>query len=136
MTEEEKRRVLARIRMQQAEDSLDEARFLFEGHKSTRSVINRIYYAMFYAILALLIYEPFGSSKHTAVLSYFNLNFVKKGLMPIELGRAVNKAFDLRHRADYRELPNITQAQVEPYFEQTRRFIDAVRDLLKASDGV
>ena len=136
MTEEEKRRVLARIRMQQAEDSLDEARFLFEGHKSTRSVINRIYYAMFYAILALLIYEPFGSSKHTAVLSYFNLNFVKKGLMPIELGRAVNKAFDLRQRADYRELANITQAQVEPYFEQTRRFIDAVRDLLKASDGV
>jgi uncharacterized protein (UPF0332 family) len=122
--------------MQQAEDSLDEARFLFEGHKSTRSVINRIYYAMFYAILALLIYEPFGSSKHTAVLSYFNLNFVKKGLMPIELGRAVNKAFDLRQRADYRELPNITQAQVEPYFVQTRRFIDAVRDLLKASDGV
>jgi uncharacterized protein (UPF0332 family) len=122
--------------MQQAEDSLDEARFLFEGHKSTRSVINRIYYAMFYAILALLIYEPFGSSKHTAVLSYFNLNFVKRGLMPIELGRAVNKAFDLRQREDYRELPNITQAQVEPYFEQTRRFIDAVRDLLKASDGV
>jgi hypothetical protein len=70
------------------------------------------------------------------VLSYFNLNFVKKGLMPIELGRAVNKAFDLRQRADYREHPNITQTQVEPYFEQTRRFIDAVRDLLKASNGV
>lgn len=136
MTEEEKKRSLAHIRMQQAEDSLDEARFLFEGHKSTRSVINRIYYAMFYAILALFIYEPFGSSKHTAVLSYFNLNFVKKGLMPIELGRAVNKAFDLRQRADYRELANITQEQVEPYFEQTRKFIDAVRALLKASKGV
>jgi uncharacterized protein (UPF0332 family) len=136
LTEEEKKRSLAHIRMQQAEDSLDEARFLFEGHKSTRSVINRIYYAMFYAILALFIYEPFGSSKHTAVLSYFNLNFVKKGLMPIELGRAVNKAFDLRQRADYRELANITQEQVEPYFEQTRKFIDAVRALLKASKGV
>ena len=99
-------------------------------------MINRIYYAMFYAILALLIFEPFGSSKHTAVLSYFNLNFVKKGLMPIELGRAVNKAFDLRQRADYRELPNITQEQVEPYFEQTRKVIDTVGALLKASNGV
>jgi uncharacterized protein (UPF0332 family) len=64
LTEQEKKRSLARIRIQQAEDSLDEARFLYEGRKSTRSVINRIYYAMFYAILALLIYEPFGSSKH------------------------------------------------------------------------
>ena len=134
MTEQEKKRSLARIRIQQAEDSLDEARFLYEGRKSTRSVINRIYYAMFYAILALLIYEPFGSSKHTAVLSYFNLNFIKKGLIPIDLGRAVNKAFDLRQRADYREIPNITQEQVEPYFEQTRRVIDSVSALLKASN--
>jgi hypothetical protein len=134
LTEQEKKRSLARIRIQQAEDSLDEARFLYEGRKSTRSVINRIYYAMFYAILALLIYEPFGSSKHTAVLSYFNLNFIKKGLIPIDLGRAVNKAFDLRQRADYREIPNITQEQVEPYFEQTRRVIDSVSALLKASN--
>ena len=56
--------------------------------------------------------------------------------MPIELGRAVNKAFDLRQRADYRELPNITQEQVEPYFEQTRKVIDTVGALLKASKGV
>ena len=134
MTEQEKKRSLARIRIQQAEDSLDEARFLYEGHKSNRSVINRIYYSMFYAILALLIYEPFGSSKHTAVLSYFNLNFVKKGLIPTELGRAVNKAFDLRQRADYQEIPNITQEQVKPYFDQTRRFIDSISALLKASN--
>ena len=64
------------------------------------------------------------------------LNFVKKGLMPIELDRAVNKAFDLRQRADYRELPNITQEQVEPYFAQTRKVIDTVGALLKASKGV
>ena len=111
MTEEEKKRSLARIRIQQAEDSLDEARFLYEGSKSTRSVINRIYYAMFYAILTLLIYEPFGSSKHTAVLSYFNLNFVKKGSIPIELGRAVNKAFDLR-QTDGCELSGELEPQI------------------------
>jgi hypothetical protein len=62
------------------------------------------------------------------------LNFIKKGLIPIDLGRAVNKAFDLRQRADYREIPNITQEQVEPYFEQTRRVIDSVSALLKASN--
>jgi hypothetical protein len=55
--------------------------------------------------------------------------------MPIELGRAVNKAFDLRQRAD-RELPNITQEQVEPYFAKTRKVIDTVGALLKASKGV
>jgi len=77
VTASEKMRSLALSRLQQAEESLDEAQFLFDGGKSLRSVINRVYYALFYAILALLIFEPFGSSKHTAVLSYFNLHFIK-----------------------------------------------------------
>jgi hypothetical protein len=134
VTADEKKRSLVELRLRQAEESLDEARFLFEGGKSPRSVINRVYYSMFYAILALLVYEPFGSSKHAAVLSYFNLNFVKKGLVSIELGRAVNKAFDLRQRGDYRETDSITHEQVEPFLEHGSLFINSVRDYLKKSN--
>ena len=67
MTIEDKKRELALNRIQQAEESLEEAEYLFDGKKSPRSVINRTYYAMFYAILALLIFEKFGSSKHSGV---------------------------------------------------------------------
>ena len=55
MTTEDKKRELALNRIQQAEESLEEAEYLFNGKKPPRSVINRTYYAMFYAILALLI---------------------------------------------------------------------------------
>ena len=65
MNVDKKRQELALYRLQQAEESFDEARYLLEGNKSPRSIINRIYYAMFYAILALLIFEPFSISKHT-----------------------------------------------------------------------
>lgn len=130
MTASEKMRSLALNRLQQAEESLDEAQFLFKGGKSFRSVINRLYYAMFYAILALLIFEPFGSSKHSAVLSYFNLHFIKNGRIPKELGRAVNKAFDLRQRGDYKEIVTIAPEQVEPLLGQTKEFIDSVRRFL------
>ena len=105
MRASEKMCSLALNRLQQAEESLDEAQFLFDGGKSLRSVINRVYYAMFYAILALLIFEPFGSSKHSAVLSYFNLHFIKNGRIPKELGRAVNKAFDLQINFRNKRLP-------------------------------
>ena len=70
MTAEDKKRELALNRIQQAEESLEEAEYLFDGKKSPRSVINRTYYAMYYAILALLIFEKFSSSKHSGVLSY------------------------------------------------------------------
>ena len=91
---------------------------------------------MFYAILALLIFEEFGSSKHSGVLSYFNSRFVKSGLISRDLGRSVNKAFDLRIRGDYREQIALTREQVEPYLGQARSFIGAVRNNLMISKRI
>ena len=57
MTTEDKKRTLISYRMTQAKESLDEARYLLDGDKSLRSIANRIYYSMFYAVLALLVNE-------------------------------------------------------------------------------
>ncbi|HBH87226.1 MAG TPA: DNA-binding protein [Syntrophaceae bacterium] len=122
--------------MDQAEQSLEEARYLMDGGKSLRSVANRIYYGMFYAVLALLIYEPYSSSKHTGVLYYFNKNFVKSGIFPESLGRHVNKAFELRQRGDYREYFELTKEQVEPLLGEAKEFITAIRAYLNASGRV
>jgi uncharacterized protein (UPF0332 family) len=132
----EKKRELAMYRLAQAEESLAEAEYLFRGEKSTRSVINRVYYSMFYAILALLIFEPYSSSKHSGVLAYFNQHFIKTGLFSEDLGRAVNKAFDLRQRADYREHTVIAHDQVAPFLDEARRFLNAVKDHLRNTGGV
>jgi uncharacterized protein (UPF0332 family) len=131
-SEEGKRQLeLALYRIQQAEESLDEARYLLAGNKSPRSVINRAYYSMFYSILALLIFEPYSSSKHSGVLSYFNLRFIKSGIIQRDIGRAVNKAFDIRQRSDYREQISLNPDQVEPYIDWADRLIQSVRDILK-----
>lgn len=132
MNIKDKKRELALYRIQQADESLDEARFLFEGSKSPRSIINRAYYSMFYAILSLLVFEPFSSSKHSGVISYFNRHFIKRGVFSLELGRAVNKAFDLRQRGDYREQVNLTAGQVEPFLDWARKLIDSVKKYLKS----
>jgi uncharacterized protein (UPF0332 family) len=126
-----KKKDLALYRLQQAEESQDEAKYLFDGHKSPRSVINRAYYAMFYSILALLVFEPYSSSKHSGVLSYFNRRFIKDGLFSEDLGRAANKAFDLRQRGDYREQIVLTHEQVAPFLDWARKFIDSVKHYLK-----
>jgi uncharacterized protein (UPF0332 family) len=55
MSTEEKKKLLTLHRLQQAAESLREARYLFAGEQSLRSVVNRMYYGMFYAVLALLI---------------------------------------------------------------------------------
>ena len=131
MTSDEKKRDLALYRLKQAEESIDEAKFLFDGNKSPRSVINRAYYAMFYSVLALLIFESYSSSKHSGVLSYFNRRFIKDGILPEDLGRAVNKAFDLRQRGDYREQSEVTREEVSPFLDWAQQFIDSVKNHLK-----
>jgi len=127
MSSDEKQKSLAGHRLDQAAESLEEARYLMDGGKSLRSVANRIYYGMFYAVLALLIYEPYSSSKHTGVLSYFNRHFVKSGIFPESLGRHLNKAFELRQRGDYREYFELTKEQVEQLLGEAKEFITAIR---------
>ena len=136
MSIEEEKKQLALHRIQQAEESLDEARYLFDGRKSPRSVINRAYYSMFYSILALLIFEPYSSSKHSGVLSYFNSQFIKSELIQKDIGRAVNKAFDIRQRGDYREQITLDHNQIEPFIDWAEKLIKSVKDFLVSNSRI
>ncbi len=132
MTGEEKQRALVLYRMRQAEETIGEAEYLLTGSKSPRSIVNRIYYSMFYALLGLLVVEPYSSSKHSGVLAYFNRRFIKEGIFPESLGRSINRAFELRLRSDYREYTELTYEQVIPLIEEAKAFIAKVKEYLVA----
>jgi len=61
-------------RMRQTEETLAEAVRMLEMGFSPRSIVNRSYYAMFYAVLALFIHSntPHKTSKHSGVIGIFN----------------------------------------------------------------
>jgi len=86
---------------------------------------------MFYTVLALLIFEPYSSSKHRGILSYFNKEFIKKGIFPVELGRAINKAFELRQIGDYREYVSLTYDDVTPFIDKAKEFLKKIRTHLE-----
>jgi uncharacterized protein (UPF0332 family) len=131
LIDKEKRVLLAKYRLEQAKESIDEAEYLYSGNKSPRSVMNRLYYAMFYAVLALIVFERFISSKHTGVLSFFNKQFIKENVFPTQMGRWINKAFELRQTGDYREYVELTREQVEPYIEFAKSFVKKVEEFLE-----
>jgi len=130
LTKKDKKNQLAKYRLKQAEESIDEAVFLLSGDKSPRSVINRLYYAMFYSVLALLIFEPYSSSKHSGILTYFNKKFIKGGIFQEELGRSINKAFELRQRGDYREYVEISVEDVSFFVDKSKVFVQTVKEHL------
>ncbi len=91
---------------------------------------------MFYAVLALLIYEPYTSSKHSGVIAYFNKRFVKGGVFSESMGRFLNEAFELRQRGDYREYFESTKDQVEPLLDKSAQFVASVRTYLNEKVGL
>ncbi|MGO9015703.1 MAG: HEPN domain-containing protein [Dissulfurispiraceae bacterium] len=71
---------LIKYRLQQADDSIKEATVLLREGMSYRAVTNRLYYAMFYTVLALLQEKQIGTSKHTGAISLFDKEFIKSGI--------------------------------------------------------
>ncbi len=125
----EETRTLILYRLERAKESLDEANILIErGHANT--FVNRLYYACFYAVSALLLTRGLSSAKHSGVLSYFNRHFIKEGIFEKELGRYINEAFELRQQEDYREYTNLNLDQIDPYIEKAENFIKTLKEYL------
>ena len=136
MTIKESQIQLVKYRLKQAEESISEANHLLSGKESTRSIINRLYYSMFYSVLALLVFEPYTFSKHSGVISYFNKTFIKEGIFQKDLGRWLNRAFEMRQESDYREYVEVTYEEVAPYIEKAENFLEQVKNYLSEKRGL
>ena len=124
MKEEHKALVL--YRLEQADESLESAKLLMDNGKYRPSV-SRSYYAMFYAVLALLAKESRQTSKHSGAIATFNREFVKKGIFDKDFSRWLQEAFDLRQRADYREMFIISSERTKSVLVHAHAFVAEVK---------
>ena len=92
MTETEKIQALVRYRLDQAAEAVAAADLNLAGGLR-RSAINRAYYAMFYAVLALMASRLSETSRHSGAISQFDQWYVKPGLMPTDFSRWLHEAF-------------------------------------------
>jgi len=106
-----------------AQDDLKAGRFSFS--------VNRIYYACFYAVSAVLLQKGLRFKKHSGVRAAFHKHIVKTGLINREHGQFYDEIFEARQRGDYIELVHFEKEQVEKWLKQAREFAKAVRSLIK-----
>jgi len=126
---------LVKYRLEQAQTALEDGKYLLEGERSPQSIVNRAYYAIFYAALALLQKIGKVPSKHTGVISLFDTEFVAKGIFPKELSRDFHKAFELRQIFDYRVLDTTSAAKAQEVWEKAVSFVDVVSKYIFESEG-
>jgi len=126
---------LIQYRLEQAQVALDDAKFLIDGKRSPQSIVNRSFYAMFYAALALLQKIGKVPSKHAGVISLFDTEFAMKGFFPKELSKDFHKAFELRQVSDYKVLEVLSPEKAEDTWNKAVSFVQAVKKYLLQSSA-
>ncbi|MCU0276789.1 MAG: HEPN domain-containing protein [Acidobacteria bacterium] len=108
-----------------ANQSIKAAEKLFDEGFSDFSV-GRSYFAMFYALEALLLSLELSFSKHSAVIAAFGKEFIKTGKMDAQYHADVLEAFDLRNAGDYGAPHAVPR-------EKATNLIKKAKELLKAA---
>ena len=113
----------ARYRLNKAKETLETARMIFNDGKDFTSANNRAYYAIFYAIIAVLAIEEIDFKRHKDVLAYFNKEYVNKEKFPKMIGRKISQAQRIREDSDYDD-------DYEPSLEKTEQQINTAQELI------
>lgn len=130
----EERDELVQYRMQCAQEALEEATLLIQ-QELWRGSMNRLYYAMFYAAVALLATRDVYPKTHKGVRQQFGLLFVVPGMVQRELGDAYSELFERRHSGDYDDFVSVEGEVVLRLQEHTVQLIGKVEVILAEQRG-
>ena len=124
MTNEERNEYVIH-RLETARKTLEAAKIL-AGNGFWNSSVNRLYYAAFYAVNALLVKNEIYAKSHSGVKGQFSLHFIKSGKLDKKHGRVFTELYDWRQRGDYENLFDYTKEMVAPLFASVAEIIDKI----------
>ena len=120
----EKMQALIAYRLECSDEMMRDAQVLaVEGR--WKSFVNRLYYAVFQAVSALMIQENIRIKSHSGAKAMLELHFVKTGIIEKKWSKFYN-----REESDYGAFVVFTAEDVLPLLPQTEEFIDVLKRLI------
>lgn len=116
-------------RIERAEETLLEV----DSHLSNgfwNTAINRMYYACFYAVGALLVKNNVEVSSHAGVRQQFGQLFVKPGIIDRNLGKHFTELFEKRNRGDYNDFIDYNENEARELLPKTVELIERIKNLI------
>jgi uncharacterized protein (UPF0332 family) len=124
---------IVKYRIEQAKEAIKEVNILIEKNLLTLA-INRIYYGMFYMLLALALKKGFKTSKHNQLIGWFNKEFVKTGIVNQKFGKIINKGFEDRTDGDYGIFIQFEKVEVLSKLDDMKMFISELELLINSEN--
>jgi uncharacterized protein (UPF0332 family) len=130
----EERKSIVEYRIEKAKDALKGAEANALQLKDWTVAGNRLYYAVYYIISALLIKNNHIAHTHAGTRSLFNQHFIKTGIVSKELGRLYSKLFETRQLGDYDDFFDLEEKDILPLLEPVRTFIFEIEQLINMDE--
>lgn len=121
---------LVRLKLEKSRKTLADAKVIY-SLGMWAAAANRLYYAAYYSVSALLLENGIGVKTHEGVIQMFSLHFVKPGKLPREIGKKYNALFDARLTGDYEDEYDLCEDEVRPMVGYADEVIEAAQSLMK-----
>ena len=118
---------IVRYRIECAERTLDEIDTLL-AFKYYNNAANRMYYACYYPVSALLIANGIVTKSHDGVKQMFGLLFSRTGVFPPSYGRDYSSLFESRQTGDYEDLFDHDEQSTAKLYPKAKEIVLAVKE--------
>ena len=127
---DENREALANYRLDKMSNELASARDNLSAERYAESLSNS-YYAIFHSIRAVLALESKDFKKHSGVISYFQVQYIKTGTFSKEISNFIQGAFRLRTKADYEDFYVASRIDAEQQLVNAETIHAQAREYIK-----
>lgn len=93
--------------------------------------INRMYYACYYAVSALLVNNGIEAHTHAGVRQMFGLHFIRTEKLSQKTGKYYSELFNARYSGDYDDFAFFDKETVERLYHQAQELIKSIEELIE-----
>jgi uncharacterized protein (UPF0332 family) len=125
----EERATLVALELKKARETYEDISILLNANR-LNGAANRMYYAVFHAVCALLINDGHQVNTHKGSHALFSLNYIKTGVLPKEYGLLYNQLQTMREESDYNCAYDVDIDELQQRLESAKSFIDNIEKLI------
>ena len=128
LTNEECKTLVA-LEMKKARETYEDIGILIAANR-LNGAANRMYYAVFHAVCALLINDGHQVNTHKGSHALFSQHYIKTGILPREYGQLYNQLQTMREESDYNCAYDVEIDELQQRIDPARRLIDDIDKLV------
>lgn len=127
---DEERRIIVDLELEKANRTYDAALIMIEK-EHWESAANRLYYALFHSVNALLIHDGHQVNTHKGSHALFGMYYIKTNKLPREYSNIYQKLESIRDESDYNWAYNIVPEDILGKITTARQMMDSIAEMVK-----